>query len=219
MSWAIGYDDNWQRDIGYGVPAICDHPHCNRIIDRGLSYVCGNGMPHGGEDGCGLYFCHTHGGGRLCAHCTSQDGETFLPKADIPEWASHKLTHPSWSEWRAENPERVRRICAVQALAQAPGALVREIRQYLGANVHLCGVEDSMLDDAALELARIVLGESDYLNRDQSDARRWRSIRHAAANDDEDFLRRVKEALADDRTLTEDEIDAAVDAAMEVGHA
>lgn len=41
---------------------------------------------------------------------------------------------------------------------QTPGALVREIRLYLGANVHLCGVEDSMLDDAALDLARLVLG-------------------------------------------------------------
>lgn len=40
----------------------------------------------------------------------------------------------------------------------SPGALVREIRQYLGANVHLSGVEDSMLDDAALELARLACG-------------------------------------------------------------
>src|SRR4051812_7048849 len=26
MGWSIGYDSNWQRDIGYGVPAFCDHP-------------------------------------------------------------------------------------------------------------------------------------------------------------------------------------------------
>ena len=24
MGWQVGYDSKWQRDIGYGVPAICD---------------------------------------------------------------------------------------------------------------------------------------------------------------------------------------------------
>ena len=28
MGWSIGYDEKWQRDIGYGVPAICDYPGC-----------------------------------------------------------------------------------------------------------------------------------------------------------------------------------------------
>ncbi len=37
MGWSIGYDDNWKRDIGYGVRATCDHPACNAKIDRGLS--------------------------------------------------------------------------------------------------------------------------------------------------------------------------------------
>ncbi|HEV7521417.1 MAG TPA: hypothetical protein VGP89_09990, partial [Candidatus Angelobacter sp.] len=59
MGWSLGFDSNWQRDIGYGVPAYCDHPKCNKKIDRGLSYVCG-GEPYGGELGCGLYFCSEH---------------------------------------------------------------------------------------------------------------------------------------------------------------
>ncbi len=45
MGWSLGHDNRWGkfgRDIGYGVPAICDHPGCNAEIDRGLSYVCGN---------------------------------------------------------------------------------------------------------------------------------------------------------------------------------
>jgi hypothetical protein len=46
MSWAIGYDGRWKRDIGYGVPAYCDHPGCNEEIDRGLAHVCG-GEPYG----------------------------------------------------------------------------------------------------------------------------------------------------------------------------
>lgn len=59
MGWEIGYDHRWRRDIGYGVPAICDHPDCNEKIDRGLGSVCG-GDPYGGEDGCGLFFCGEH---------------------------------------------------------------------------------------------------------------------------------------------------------------
>lgn len=58
MGYSIGYDENWKRDIGYGVPAICDHPGCGKAIDRGLSYVCG-GMG-GGQYGCGLFFCEEH---------------------------------------------------------------------------------------------------------------------------------------------------------------
>ena len=59
MGWSVGYDSKWERDIGYGVPAICDHPGCNKEIDRGLGYVCG-GEPYGGEHGCGLFFCGEH---------------------------------------------------------------------------------------------------------------------------------------------------------------
>jgi hypothetical protein len=59
MGWSIGWDGTWKRDIGYGVPAYCDHPECSAEIDRGLSYVCG-GDPYGGEHGCGLFFCGKH---------------------------------------------------------------------------------------------------------------------------------------------------------------
>ena len=102
MGWAIGYDSNWQRDIGYGVPCICDYPKCNKKIDRGISYVCG-GEPYGGEEGCGLYFCLNHGGGRLCPRCL-EGKEPFKPKKDIKEWIDFKMTDPSWAEWRKENP-------------------------------------------------------------------------------------------------------------------
>ena len=109
MGWAIGFDSNWNRDIGYGVPAICDFPTCNKKIDRGLSYVCGS-EPYGGDYGCGLYFCedHTacwrkpHGSEinvQLCPRC-----ERYKPpykgKPDIKEWTDFKMTDPSWAEWR-----------------------------------------------------------------------------------------------------------------------
>lgn len=107
MSWAVSYDERWRRDIGYGVPAFCDFPRCNEKIDRGLSYVCCDEQPHGGDRGCGLYFCGAHQryDGR-CSRCANYH-PPFRPKPDHPDWIAHKLTDESWAEWRAENPEEV----------------------------------------------------------------------------------------------------------------
>lgn len=101
MGWSIGFDTQWSRDIGYGVPAYCDHPDCNAEIHRGLSYVCGHGEPYGGDKGCGLYFCEPHGGGTLCLKCF-RGSFPFEPKPDHPKWTHHKMTDPSWEEWRKE---------------------------------------------------------------------------------------------------------------------
>lgn len=117
MSWSIGYDNRWKRDIGYGVPAYCDHPGCNTTIDRGLSFVCG-GQPYGGEHGCGLYFCtrhqHTAGAARdhaqLCTRCRYGKAKPYPKKPDHPDWMRHQLTDPSWSRWRKLNPKLVAAI-------------------------------------------------------------------------------------------------------------
>lgn len=102
MSWSIGFDTKWNRDIGYGVPAWCDHPECSKKIDRGLAFVCGG--PYWEPDGCGLYFCDKHifcNGPPLCERCL--DGkEPFTPKPDHPEWIEFKATDESWAEWRKE---------------------------------------------------------------------------------------------------------------------
>jgi len=126
MSWAIGFDSNWNRDIGYGVPATCDHPGCGKAIDRGLSYVCGGG-PYGGEHGCGLFFCGDHlapSDGEpgdwafVCERCRAgEDAEWFEPTPDTPEWVNHKLTDESWAQWRAENPEATETMRATPANA------------------------------------------------------------------------------------------------------
>lgn len=108
MSWSVGFDSNWNRDIGYGVPSICDHPGCKEEIHRGLAHVCG-GEPYGGEDGCGLFFCDFHGGGNLCSHC-KEGGEPFTPTPDLTDWNRWKLSDRSWKKWRDENPEEVARI-------------------------------------------------------------------------------------------------------------
>lgn len=113
MGWSIGFDSKWSRDIGYGVPAYCDHPGCKEEIDRGLAYVCGS-EPYGGEHGCGLYFCHDHHGMAeddkenvsLCEQCMV-DADPFTPKPEHPQWIEWKLTDESWEKWRLENPEAV----------------------------------------------------------------------------------------------------------------
>jgi hypothetical protein len=58
MGWAFCGTDDRGREIGYGVAATCDYPGCEEPIDRGLGYVCGT--MHGGEQGCGRYFCGSH---------------------------------------------------------------------------------------------------------------------------------------------------------------
>lgn len=115
MGWSIGYDDNWKRDIGYGVPAYCDHPECSKEIDRGLSYVCGD-EPHGGEKGCGLFFCGDHkyfsendDDPEMCKMCCDEK-EPFDPKPDHPDWIKYKLTDKSWQQWRGENSEEVKNL-------------------------------------------------------------------------------------------------------------
>ena len=110
MSWAIGFDHRWNRDIGYGVPAWCDHPGCQETIDRGLSFVCGR-EPYGGEKGCGLYFCGRHHGGPngLCRRCDKQKA-SFEAKPEHPEWIRFKLADESWQCWRDENPADVERL-------------------------------------------------------------------------------------------------------------
>lgn len=59
MGWAYCGKDSQGRDIGYGVFAFCDHPGCNKRINRGLSYACGEN--HGEHDYyCEKYFCSDH---------------------------------------------------------------------------------------------------------------------------------------------------------------
>lgn len=121
MSWSVG--EHAGRDIGYGVPAICDHPDCTEAIDRGLGYVCG-GAAYGGDYGCGRFFCEAHhlytylGDGEedddssyefyaeVCERC-ARDEPPFDPSPDTVEWLRWKLTDDSWAEWRHLHPDKV----------------------------------------------------------------------------------------------------------------
>ena len=59
MGWGNCGTDSEDRPIGYNFEAICDHPECNKEIDRGLSYACGD-MHGTTEAGCEKYFCEDH---------------------------------------------------------------------------------------------------------------------------------------------------------------
>lgn len=120
MGYAV-YEVNG-RDAGYGVPSICDHPDCNKEIDRGLSYICGN-EPASDSRGCNLYFCEKHlqmtSKGQLCERCWPRRRKPFDAKPDTPEWMKWKLEHESWGRWRKENPKEVEAIRAILARHKA----------------------------------------------------------------------------------------------------
>lgn len=117
MGWSIGYDERWKRDIGYGVPATCDHPGCGKAIHRGLAHVCADQQPYGG-DGCGLYFCAEHlrfyEQGPMCERC-GEGKPPFDQTPDTPEWVRWKLTDESWQQWRDEHPDEVAAMKAANA--------------------------------------------------------------------------------------------------------
>lgn len=107
MGWSYGVGKDG-RDIGHGVPALCDHPECKTEINRGLSYVCGMINTDGEDRGCGLHFCSEHllysvKFGQLCFRCWPKQRKPFTRKPDVLKWRQHKFTDPSWHAWREEN--------------------------------------------------------------------------------------------------------------------
>lgn len=66
MGWGNCGTDSKGRSIGYCHEAVCDHPGCDKEIDRGLAYACGS--MHGTEilggeytgSSCEKYFCYAH---------------------------------------------------------------------------------------------------------------------------------------------------------------
>lgn len=125
MGWEIGESEG--RDVGYGVPAICEHPYCDKRIDRGLAHVCG-GMHGSSDGGCGRYFCGDHlfhgcfgmdemtdeqideaDTNQICVACAAGQ-EPYPMKPDTLDWVSWKLNDESWQQWRDENPDEVAKM-------------------------------------------------------------------------------------------------------------
>lgn len=60
MGWGYCGTDSKGRKIGYSIPATCDHPGCEKLIDRGLSFACGGMHGDCGGQACEGYFCSDH---------------------------------------------------------------------------------------------------------------------------------------------------------------
>lgn len=118
MGYSIGTGEGG-RDIGYGVIATCDQPGCDKKIDRGMAYLCGE---YRNDNACGLYFCYSHlvfgMTTQLCDVCLFNEElgddpkyedmkKPHEPKPDHPDWVYWKLNHDSWRKWRQDNPETV----------------------------------------------------------------------------------------------------------------
>lgn len=104
MSWAVGWDSDHDRWMGYGVPAYCD-AGCGTEIDRGLDWRCSCGQPDSPLDGPTLFVCSNH-------TCADVDEDNLPP--EHPDWIRHLLSDESWAQWRSENPERVRQLQEVR---------------------------------------------------------------------------------------------------------
>lgn len=77
------------REAGYGVEAPCDKDGCEKDIDRGLGYLCGQdpeGWRSADDPGCGNYYCEPHKYDHDCANqeCGkhSADGTLYCERID-----------------------------------------------------------------------------------------------------------------------------------------
>lgn len=134
MGYSIGYCKTHKRDIGYGVPAPCDHPECNEIIDRGMGYACCEGFNHSAN--CKGYFCEEHRwnyvlqdelehmspeelealGLSADAQALDEDSgiircrHTIQPHKEAVVWLEYILNDESWEKFRTKFPERMERF-------------------------------------------------------------------------------------------------------------
>ncbi len=105
--------DGLERHLGYAVPCLCDHPGCEKRIDRGLAFLCGEEPGDGGGVGCGRYFCESHRSGyrrgvRICSRCEHYRSPWPM-KPDLPD----ALDHLEWCseqdrQWAVALSERSR---------------------------------------------------------------------------------------------------------------
>jgi hypothetical protein len=118
MGYSVGWDEDYKRWKGYGVPCTCEHPHCGEKVDRGMGCLC---------EACGLAFCGNHWHLGHCERCLDLDERVgltdvkpFDAKPEHPEWLAHLRNDPSWAKWRKDNMAQLNawELAAKRAAAQ-----------------------------------------------------------------------------------------------------
>lgn len=117
MSWSIGWDSDYNRWKGYGVPCTCEYPECNTKTDRGMACLC---------EGCGLAFCGKHWLLGSCERCLDIDDigerpegmDPFPVKPEHPEWLHHLRTDSTWAKWR-KDPKNMQQLEAWERTTEA----------------------------------------------------------------------------------------------------
>lgn len=107
--WYAVYE-NWPRFAWYWVPAICEHPNCNKEIDRWMAFACW--WEPFAEWYCDRYFCSKHlqfifdeddnMSPQCCERCAEWK-EPFPYKPETEERKEHVNTDKSWKERREKN--------------------------------------------------------------------------------------------------------------------
>ncbi len=91
MGWGNGVATDGKK-IGYNVLAKCEHPGCEKDIDRGLAFACGDNH-EGGEDYCDGYFCYEHLlmtlAGQRCPECAR-----LVPEDEEDDGKPQRRPHP-----------------------------------------------------------------------------------------------------------------------------
>lgn len=128
MGWFIGWDSDYLRWKGYGVPAYCEQPACKRVVDRGIGFLCQR---------CEMTFCGDHKAAGFCERCIDveeaesdaqemqgkEGAQPFPLKPEHPHWLSHLRRDRTWAKWRAD-PQNMSQLeaweDATQAAKQSP---------------------------------------------------------------------------------------------------
>jgi thermostable 8-oxoguanine DNA glycosylase len=120
MSWAHSQLDDG-REIGYGVPDVCNAEGCTKKIDRGLAYVCG-GMHEGGDWGCGKYICDDHANAGL------------VPGGEVVRLCDACCT--KWEHWLERQAELQTKLIYAIVVAGKSARFANEVMEGLRAEVN-----------------------------------------------------------------------------------
>lgn len=90
MGWSHGIVEG--KHVGYAVRAKCEHPGCEKRIDRGMAYKCGNDIGSG-VGFCNGFFCSDHlyflgrAGAQVCQTCANDVARMQHRKLPFPNAA------------------------------------------------------------------------------------------------------------------------------------